>query len=53
MTTNKWLLLGQVPNAAEIRDGLLLLAGVLVALRPHRVTTVTSLLFTRHFRLTN
>ncbi len=30
-----WLLLSQVPNAAEICGGLLLLAGVMVALRPH------------------
>jgi O-acetylserine/cysteine efflux transporter len=32
-----WLLLGQRPNAAEVCGGLLLLAGVLVALRPSHV----------------
>jgi O-acetylserine/cysteine efflux transporter len=30
-----WVLLGQRPNGAEISGGLLLLVGVLVALRPH------------------
>ena len=34
-----WLLLRQVPNAAEICGGLLLLAGVLVALRPRPSTS--------------
>jgi len=29
-----WLLLRQTPKAAEIRGGMLLLAGVMVALRP-------------------
>lgn len=32
-----WLLLDQQPNAAELSGGLLLLAGVMVALRPQRV----------------
>jgi O-acetylserine/cysteine efflux transporter len=31
-----WLLLGQRPNAAETTGGLLLIAGVLVAMRPRR-----------------
>ena len=31
-----WLLLGQRPNAAETLGGLVLVAGVLVALRPPR-----------------
>jgi O-acetylserine/cysteine efflux transporter len=34
-----WLLLDQTPNAAEVGGGLLLLAGVLVALRPQRTGT--------------
>jgi O-acetylserine/cysteine efflux transporter len=35
-----WLLLGQRPNAAEISGGVLLLVGVLVALRPPKQTSV-------------
>jgi O-acetylserine/cysteine efflux transporter len=31
-----WLLLGQVPNTAEVTGGLVLIGGVLVALRPAR-----------------
>ena len=34
-----WALLGQVPNAAETGGGVLLLVGVLVALRPSRRST--------------
>ena len=34
--TSAWLLLGERPNAAEIGGGLLLVAGVLVAVRPAR-----------------
>ena len=32
-----WALLGQAPNAAETGGGVLLLVGVLVALRPRRL----------------
>lgn len=35
--TSAWVLLDQRPNAAELGGGALLLAGVLVALRPQRV----------------
>lgn len=35
-----WLMLGQRPNAAEVGGGALLLAGVLVALRPARAVRV-------------
>ncbi len=35
-----WLLLGETPNAAEICGGLLLLAGVMVALRPRPLAAV-------------
>lgn len=34
--SSAWLLLGQRPNAAEVTGGVLLLVGVLVALRPAR-----------------
>lgn len=37
-----WLLLGQRPNLAELGGGALLLAGVLVALRPPRVPSAPS-----------
>lgn len=35
-----WLLLGQVPNAAEVAGGIVVLAGVLVALRPEKGQSV-------------
>jgi O-acetylserine/cysteine efflux transporter len=40
--TASWLLLDEVPNAAELSGGATMLLGVLVALRPRRTAPLRS-----------